>query len=334
VKADRVGEGKSVLIVSNMRRDLPGWTESIETLEAAGFTVHDDGRTLTDEEMGVRIATADALIVAGSMTISGAVLRHATRLRIIAKQGIGVDTIDVETASELGIPVCNTAGSNSESVADHTFALMLGLVRKIRQLDAATRAGKGWNIWPPPVEQIAGKAIAIVGTGNVGSRVARRAAAGFDMRVLGNDIVVNRGLEIAYGVRFGPLEEIIGQADIVSLHVPLTPLTRGLVGESFLSQMRPTSMLINTSRGEIVDEAALGKALRSGEIAAAGLDVYETEPCLDSPLFGLENVLLTPHSAGQSTESSTNGRVWSAENVIAAFQGSPRNVVNPSTLTP
>jgi lactate dehydrogenase-like 2-hydroxyacid dehydrogenase len=328
-----VGHGKYVLVVSNMRRDLPGWVESIEALRAAGFELDDAGRTLDDDEIGDRIENVDAVVMAGSMALTGDVLRRARRLQIVSKQGIGVDTIDMATATELGIAVCNTAGSNSESVADHAFALILSLVRQICRLDASTRAGRGWEVWPPPVEQIAGKTIAIIGTGNVGSRVARRAAAGFGMRVLATDLVPNRGLEVAYGVRFGPIEEIVAQADVVTLHVPLTDLTRKLVGPAFLRLMKPSAFLINTARGEIVDEAALAAALSSGQIAGAGIDVYEQEPCSDSPLLGLPNAVLTPHSAGQSTESSFNGRLWSVENVVAYFSGVPRNVVNPSTLT-
>jgi D-3-phosphoglycerate dehydrogenase len=301
-------------------------------LKGSGFAVDDVGRTLEEHEIGERIELADAVIVAGSIALTGAALRRAHRLRIVSKQGIGVDTVDVATATELGIPVCNTAGSNSESVADHAFALILGVIRQVRRLDAATRSGHGWDVWPPPIEQIAGKTIAIIGTGNVGSRVARRASAGFGMKVLASDLVPNRGLEAAYGVRFAPVEEIVAEADVVTLHVPLTEQTQKMIGAATFERMRPTAILINTARGGIVDENALADALRSGRIAGAGIDVYETEPVAGSPLLGLENVLLTPHSAGQSTESSMNGRIWSAENVVAAFSGTFRNVVNPSAL--
>jgi phosphoglycerate dehydrogenase-like enzyme len=266
------------------------------------------------------------------MPLTGSVLRQARKLKVIAKQGIGVDTVDVAAATELGIPVCNTAGSNSESVADHAFALILGLVRQVVQLDAATRSGRGWEVWPPPVEQIAGKTIAIIGTGNIGSRVARRASAGFGMKVLANDLVPNRGLEVAYGARYGSIEDIVPLADVITVHVPLTDLTRNFIGASTFALMKRTALFINTARGGLVDETALANALREGRIAGAWLDVFETEPVEDSPLLGLDNVLLTPHCSGQSTESSRNGRLWSVDNVVAAFSGAPRNVVNPSVL--
>lgn len=328
----KIGEGKSVLVVSNLRRDLPGWPESMAALKAAGFVVDDLGQTFSDDVLGEHIESADAVILAGSLNLTGASLRRARRLQIVSKQGIGVDNIDVAAATELGIPICNTAGSNAESVADHAIGLMLGVLRKLVHLDAVTRAGEGWKVWPPPVEQLAGKTLAIIGTGNIGSRVARRAAAGFGMRVLACDLIPNRGLEVAYGVRFAPIEEIVPEADVVTIHVPLTDETRNLIGPAMLALMRRTAIVINTARGGLIDETALANALRSGQIAGAGIDVYETEPCTDSPLFGLDNVLLTPHSAGQSHESSMNGRMWSVDNLVAAFAGVHRNVVNPAAL--
>jgi len=332
--ATRIGEGRSVLVVSNLRRDLPGWAESMAALKASGLVVDDLGQAFDDSVLGEHIESADALILAGTITLTGALLRRSRRLRIISKQGIGVDNIDVAAATELGIPVCNTAGSNAESVADHAIGLMLAVCRQLCRLDALTRAGEGWKVWPPPVEQLAGNTLAIIGTGNIGSRVARRAAAGFGMRVLAHDLIPNKGLEVAYGVRFAPIVEIVAEADLVTLHVPLTDDTRNLFDTTMLKLMRPSAILINTARGGLVDETALANALRSGQIAGAGLDVFEIEPCTDSPLFGLDNVVLTPHSAGQSHESSVNGRMWSVENVLAALAGVHRNVVNPSVLEP
>jgi phosphoglycerate dehydrogenase-like enzyme len=328
----RPGLGKTVLVVANMRRDVPGWPEAVALLTEAGFSLEDDGRELSSGELKTKIAHADAVLVGGTHLLGADALRSAHRLRIVSRQGVGVDNIDVATAAELGIPVCNTAGSNADAVADHTLALMLGLMRQLLRLDAATRSGQGWRAWPPQLEQLAGKTIGVVGTGNIGRRVARRAAAGFGMRVLAHDIRHDPALVADLGLRYAPLREVVEVADVLSLHVPLDETTRNLIDKEVLKLMKPTSLLINTARGGVVDELALAAALREGRLAGAGIDVFEIEPMVESPFNELDNVILTPHAAGQSPESSAQARLWAAENIIGVFTGTLRNVVNGAQL--
>jgi phosphoglycerate dehydrogenase-like enzyme len=228
-----------------------------------------------------------------------AVLRGAPDLRVIARTGVGFDTIDVTTATELDIQVVTTPGLNEHAVADHALALILGWLRMVPRLDADVRAG-GWSRSGPHLpRQLAGSTVGVVGYGGIGRQVAKR-LAGFDCDVLVHDPVLGDDGP----VRSIALDELLTRCDIVTLHCPLLPETRGLIGSEALALMRPGSLLVNTSRGPVVDEAALVEALRSGHLGGAALDVFEHEPPVGSPLLSMPNVVVSPHNAGLSTVSA------------------------------
>src|ERR1700691_2779493 len=224
--------------------------------------------------------------------LSGADLSRATRLRLVHKFGAGVNTIDVDTATKPGVAVANMPGANAPSVAEGTVLLMLATLRRLPALDRATREGRGWPSDPQlgeTVRDVGACTVGLVGYGNVAKHVARIVAA-MGATVL-HTSTRDDGLP---GWR--PLSELLAACDIVSLHLPLTHSTHGLLGEAALARMKPAAVLVNTSRGAIVDEDALVSALRDGRLAAAGLDVFAAEPVLpDNPLLGLDNVVLTPH---------------------------------------
>ncbi len=224
--------------------------------------------------------------------LSGADLSRATRLRLVHKFGAGVNTIDVEAATERGVAVANMPGANAPSVAEGTVLLMLAALRRLPVLDRATREGRGWPSDPQlgeTVRDIGGCTVGLVGYGNIAKLVAGIVAA------MGATVLhTSTGDDGLPGWR--PLPELLGASDIVSLHLPLTADTDGLLGEAALARMKPGAVLVNTSRGPIVDEKALAEALRGGRLAAAGLDVFGVEPVLpDNPLLSLDNVVLTPH---------------------------------------
>ena len=322
---------QTVLVLANVRRTVAGWADSLELLRASGFDVDDPGEALDIADAAQRADGVEAIIVGGTHPLGEEVLAAAKRLRVVSRQGVGMDNIDLDAATRLGVVVCNTAGCNADAVSDHTFALLLHLTRDLGRLDATTRVGEGWEGgWPPTLTQLAGKTLAILGTGNIGRAVARRAVA-FGMRIVAHDLVQDPALVERLGVL--PLDEMLPRADVLTIHVPLTPLTRGMIGRERLAVLPPRALLINTARGGVVDEGALADAMRGGRLAGAGVDVFEVEPATQSPLFDCERVVLTPHVGGSSVESSTAARMWAAENLIAFFEGEPRNVFNPDVLS-
>ena len=321
-----------VVIFSNLSRNLPGWDKFIQMIRNAGHEIFDPGdKDLSDQEAVKHLIDADAVFV-GLNKFSGAAIKAGKHLKVIAKPGIGVDNIDVAAATGEGIMVCNTPGSNAQSVADHLFGLMIAVTRRLPYLDFITRAGKGWENYPPVMGiEISGKTLGVIGTGQIGKAVVRR-AKGFDMEILAHDAVEDSGLIRDFSVRYRPLEDVLKGADLITLHLPLTEKTRGIIGEEEFRAMKRTAYLFNTSRGPIVDERALVKALMDQQIAGAGLDVFEEEPLIQSELFGLENVVVTPHVAGYSPEASIRSRIMSAENIINALRGVEPHLVNREVL--
>lgn len=322
-----------VVILANTSRTLAGWTEVLQKLASAGHTVMDPGcRDFDENETAALLTDADAVLV-GLNRLDSSVIAQTRRLKVISKPGVGVDNVDVEAATDAGIVVCNTPGSNADAVADHTIGLMIAVARNLVGLNEMVHTGKGWESWPFTGQQLAGRRIAVIGTGNIGRAVIKRAVAGFGMIALAYDLRQDAELVNTYGVRYGALDEILPLADFVSVHVPLTPATHHLIGARELSMLMPSAIVVNTSRGQVVDEAALANALRNGAIAGAGVDVFDREPCTRSQLFGLRNVVLTPHVAGFSPEASLRSRIMAAENIVNALAGCPRNVVNRLVLS-
>lgn len=269
-------------------------------------------------------------VLAGWRPLSGTTIEAAPRLRAVHKVGAGFDKIDVATAARRGVQVTAGAGVNADQVAEHTIALMLGLLKRLRDGDIAVRAGR-WpkNEFRPTMRDLGGSVVAIIGMGTVGSAVARRLRA-FDCVLRYTDVERRPELERELDLSFGPIDEILRGADLVTVHVPLMPATRGLVGAAELSRLPPTAFLVNTSRGEIIDEGALVEALNTRRIAGAGLDVFAIEPPpQDHPLMRMDHVLLTPHVAGSSRRNIAR-LADQARDVFDAFL---RGVPPPSGVT-
>jgi phosphoglycerate dehydrogenase-like enzyme len=246
------------------------------------------------------------LVGLGDSSMNDAFYRAAGRLRLVQLLSAGYDRCDIEAARRAGVPIANNGGANSVAVAEHTLLLMLAVSRRLIWQHENVSAGR-WrtNDWQEKhLYELHGKMLGIIGLGTIGKKVARLGAA-FGMRVQYYDIArLNEDAEDALGARFRLFAEVLRTSDIVSLHVPLTPATHHMIGAAELSLMRPTTILINTCRGPVVDEAALHTALTTGVIQAAGLDVFEQEPpAPDNALFGLENVILTAHMAGPTLEN-------------------------------
>ncbi|MCX6356482.1 MAG: D-glycerate dehydrogenase [Candidatus Aureabacteria bacterium] len=272
--------------------------------ERIAFEINPAGRILSGDELIAHLAGREWLLCLLTDRIDATVIRRCPSLKGIANCAAGYDNIDLAAATARGILVTNTPGVLTETTADLTWALILGVARRIPEADRYTRAGRftGWGIGLMAGHDVHGKTLGIVGAGRIGVAVARR-AVGFGMRILYHSPVACAEIERCCGARRADLKSLLRESEIVSLHVPLTPATRHLIGKRELGLMRPDACLINTSRGPVVDEVALVRALREGRIAGAGLDVYEREPELAPGLAGLENVVLLPHIGSASIET-------------------------------
>jgi phosphoglycerate dehydrogenase-like enzyme len=261
--------------------------------------------------------------IASTDPFDAGVLRASPDLRVIARVGVGTDSIDLEAATERGVVVTVTPGANEATVAEHTLALMLALVRRVTEQDAAVRRGQ-WNRTGEHLPRtLIGSTVGLVGQGHIGRLVAERVRP-FGARVLAADPAVPGALA---------LPELLGAADIVSVHVPRTPATTGLIGAAELRAMRPGALLVNTARGGIVDEAALLAALQDGHLGGAALDVFAAEPPAGSPLLGLPNVIASAHVAGLSERSIAEMTRRATASVIDVIAGRrPADVANPEVL--
>jgi len=243
-------------------------------------------------------------------------------LKVIANMAVGYDNVDVEAARERDIVVTNTPEVLTETTADTTFMLLLAAARRLGEAERLLRSGK-WDAWGPKQllgPDVWGKKLGLVGLGRIGQAVARR-SSGFRMEVLYYDQYRNEGVEEELGARYLELDDLLRESDFVSIHTPLTPETRHLISERELGLMQPTSVLVNASRGPVVDEAALADALENKRIFAAGLDVYEEEPKVHSKLLELENVVLAPHIGSASIETRDKMAALAAENLRAVLRG-------------
>jgi D-3-phosphoglycerate dehydrogenase len=291
-----------------------------EILEAAGFTCIDpEGNdTLTEPQVRTYLPSADAML-AGGERLSDEILALAPRLRVIARTGVGYDAVDVDSATRRGIVVAITPGTNQESVAEHVFALLLALTRKIVVNAIDIRAG-GWD--RSLIQPLRGKTLGLVGLGRIGRAVATRAVA-FGMRVIAFDVLTpDPEFDARHGIRRMGFEELLAESDMVSLHVPLMPETKHLINRETLARMKPGSYLINTARGGLVVEADLYASLVSGHLAGAGLDVLDPEPPDPSnPLLSLPNVVVSPHNAGIDVQSMIDMANLAAQCVVDLYQG-------------
>ena len=293
-----------------------------------------DVRTgLKPDQLALAVDGYDGLVVRSQSRVSADVVEAATRLRVIGRAGVGVDNIDVDAATRKGIVVVNAPTAVNVAAAEHALAMMLALARHIPQADASLRAGR-WERSRFVGVELRGKTLGVVGLGNIGSELARRAAA-LDMNVLAADPFVSEEYARRLDVHLVPLETLIREADFISVHVPLTPATRGLIGERELAAAKPGVRLINCARGGIVDERALLSALESRRVAGAALDVFTQEPPTGNPLLAHPRVVVTPHLGASTEEAQVGAAIEVAEQVIAVLRGQPaRYAVNVPAMRP
>jgi ribulose-phosphate 3-epimerase len=306
----------NVLVASrSFGKNCPG---VLETMRAAGcvFLSNELDRVPTEEELLVRIPEADVLI-SGTEPVTERVLAAAPRLKVISKHGVGYENIDLAAAKARGIPVALAGGAIANSVADMAMALLLALARHISQGNHSVKLG-AWNRFVGP--ELHGKTLGLVGLGQIGKGVCRR-ARGFGMELVAYDTNPDEAFATSWGVHYVSLEDLLRQADFVSLHLPVTPETHQLINRDRLAIMKPGAYLINTARGELVDEGRLFEALTSGKLAGAASDVFIKEPPGDNPLLRLENFLAMPHSAGQTPEGLRRMGEVTAENALRVLRG-------------
>jgi len=289
---------------------------------------------ISREELLQRIKDKEGLVCLLTEKINSELLSAAPKLRIVANVAVGYDNIDVAECTKRGVVAANTPGVLDETTADFAWTLMMAVGRRLVEGDTLARSGnwKGWDLDQLVGTDVWGKTLGIVGFGRIGRAMARR-ALGFHMKVIYADAVrAPEALEKELKAEHRELNSLLAEADFVSVHVPLLPETRGLFDAVRFLKMKPTAYLINTSRGAVVDEAALVQALENGKIAGAALDVFENEPLIH-PGLKRPNVVLAPHIASASIETRTKTECMAAENVVALFQGQqPRNMLNPEVL--
>src|SRR6516162_1697779 len=286
----------------------------------------------TKETLEAEIADADALIVRSATKVTEDLLAKAPKLRAVGRAGVGVDNINLEAATKRGVLVMSTPGENSVSVAEHTFALLLSLARQVPRLDRAIHEGR-WEKSSAAGTEVRGKTLGLVGRGRIGSEVAVRAQA-FDMHVLAYDPFISEAAAHEISVELVPLDRLLVESDFVSLHTALSPATENLISATNIQKMKEGARIINTARGELVDEGALAEALKSGKLAGAAVDVFSEEPPKNSPLLGLPNVIATPHVAGSTAEAQEEvGTQVAVQIKDYLAEGIIRNAVNLPALS-
>jgi D-3-phosphoglycerate dehydrogenase / 2-oxoglutarate reductase len=265
------------------------------------------------------VPEADALLVRSATTVDAEVLDAAPKLKIVARAGVGLDNVDVETATERGVLVVNAPTSNIHSAAEHALALLLSAARQIPAADATLRE-HAWKRSSFSGTEIFGKTVGVVGLGRIGQLVAQRLAA-FEAHIVAYDPYVSAARAAQLGIELLSLDELLGRADFISVHLPKTPETAGLIDKEALAKTKPGVIIVNAARGGLIDEAALADAITSGHVRAAGLDVYSKEPCTDSPLFELPQVVVTPHLGASTEEAQDRAGTDVAASVKLALAG-------------
>ncbi|HUH63980.1 MAG TPA: phosphoglycerate dehydrogenase, partial [Terracidiphilus sp.] len=278
------------------------------------------------------LADADALVVRSAVQVDDKLMEQAPKLRVIGRAGVGVDNIDAEAATRRGIVVMNTPGANAVAVAELTLGLMLALARKLPAANSTMHAGR-WEKKSLQGAELRGKTLGILGLGRIGLEVARR-ARGFGLEIVGSDPFVSAAVARENNVRLVAIDELFAASDYITLHVGLTPQTHGIINARTIAAMKKGVRVINCARGELVDEAALAAALKSGHVGGAALDVFTEEPPKDSPFAGMDNVILTPHIAGSTAEAQEAVGIQIAMQVREYLKlGVVQNAVNLPSLT-
>jgi D-3-phosphoglycerate dehydrogenase len=299
-------------------------TAGIHVINMRGSGIHDD-------KFVEALKETDAVLCGNDLLVNDELFAMAPRVRVIAKMGAGLDTVDIPAASRHGAIVFHTPGVNNQAVADHTFALILSVARKILYCDQSLRDNRwehtkilGLEIWQ--------KTLGLIGLGAIGRCVALR-ARGFQMRIVAYDPYWPEEFARQHGIERVEIDELLRVSDVVSIHTPLLPETRGIIDAEALRRMKPTAILVNAARGGIIKEVDLYRALKEGVIAGAGIDVFEEEPPADSPLLELDNVVLTPHTAAFTREALNNMSLGVVDQLIDYVQGKrPAHLVNPEVF--
>jgi glyoxylate reductase len=312
--------------------------EAIEILKTVGQVEIFEGvdNAIPRDLLFEKVNDIEGLLPLLTEKIDAELMDAGENLKVVSNYAVGFNNIDIEAATERGIYVTNTPGILTDTTADAAFALLMAIARRIPEADRHIRA-KGWvHAWGPKMfigSDVYEKTLGILGMGRIGKAMAKR-AKGFDMKIIYHDLYRREDLEEELGIEYMPKNEVISSADFLSLHVPLTSETHHMISTEELESMKKTAFLINTSRGPVIDEEALAKALQKNVIAGAGLDVFEKEPLShNSPLLNLENIVLTPHLASGSVETRTKMATTAATNLASVLMGkTPPNLVNPEVL--
>ena len=314
----------------------PVFPEAMEFLKSqVAIDANLDDRVLPRAELIARLIGKQGAVTLLTDVIDRAVLESLPDIRVISNIAVGFNNIDIENASRLGILVTNTPGVLTETTADFAWTLMMAAARRIVEGDTFARSGqwKAWGLQMLLGNDIFGKTLGIVGFGRIGQAMARR-AMGFSMRIQYFDTQPVPPEAVPPGVQAASLDTLLATSDFISVHVPLLPETTHLLNDSAFARMKPNCIVVNTARGPVVDEKALARALKSGKIAGAGLDVFEREPEIDPALLELSNAVLAPHIASASRETRLKMCMMAAENLIAGLKGErPPNLVNPEALS-
>ena len=304
----------------------------MEKLQKEGINIIDmRGFGIDNEKFIEALKDVDAVLCGNDLLVNDALLDMAPRLKAVAKMGVGLDTVDIKAASRHNAIVFNTPGANNQAVADHTFALILSLARKIIFCDQSLR-DKRWEHTKVMGMEIWQKTIGLIGLGAIGRCVVLR-AKGFQMKIVACDPFWPEEFADEHGIEKIEMDDLLKTSDVVSLHLPLTEENRGMINIKTLQRMKPTALLINAARGEIVNEKDLYDALKDNVIAGAGLDVFENEPPTNSPLLELDNVVMTPHVAAFTSDAMNNMCAGIANQLIDYANGKkPAHIINPEIL--
>ena len=277
------------------------------------------GVPLHGNEILSRLDGCDAYIAGVDYITADVIEKMPASVKVISRYGVGVDRVDLAAAKARGIAVTNTPGANSTSVCELAFALMLAAARNLPQLHQAVTAGE----WPRSEGvELAGKTLGIVGFGAIGKRLALRAKA-FEINVLAYDPYFDAAFAEEHGIEKAELDTLLRNCDVISLHVPLTEETKHMIGAAQIAEMKKNAIIINTARGGLIDEAAAAAAIRDGKLGGLGLDAFEQEPLIDSPLKGLPRVIFTPHTGAHTAEATAKMGMMAVENAIAVLSGQP-----------
>jgi D-3-phosphoglycerate dehydrogenase len=290
---------------------------------------------LSSEELQRKVADVDALVVRSETKVTAEVLAAAPRLRVVGRAGVGVDNIDIEAATRRGVVVLNAPTGNTIAAAEHTVAVMLCLARNVARADRSMHEGR-WDRKAFMGTELREKTLGLLGLGKIGFEVARIASQGLQMRVIADDPLVSRERAEQAGASLVDFETLLREADILSVHVPLTEKTRGVIGAAELARMKNGARLVNVARGGIIDEAALAEAVRSGHIGGAAIDVFTTEPiAADNPLLGVPEIVLTPHLGASTAEAQVSVATDVADQIVHFLAGGgPRYAVNLPPISP